>query len=150
SQLDGRMARLVGLLLASGVLAAFGLRLFNIPVPYDMATLNLSAMLPGILLVTGMEELLFRQVMYRWLEQRRVSGRLLVLATALAFACAHFGPLVTHTSALQTFVLLQSFYMAWVGWLLGETRRVTNSWLMSWAGHGCYNLLVLTTLKFLS
>jgi hypothetical protein len=70
-------------LVGSAALAAYVLRLLQIPVPYDTATLNVARVLPGVLLVTGIEELLFRQVMFRWLEESQVSGRRTVLATSL-------------------------------------------------------------------
>jgi hypothetical protein len=44
---------------------------------------------------------------------------------------------------LSTFHALQSLYLVWVGLLLGEIRRVTSSWPMSWLGHFGYNVTLL-------
>jgi len=134
---------LFSLLLASAVAAASFLAFFKIPLPYDFSTLDIAASVPAILLITGIEELLFRQLMYRWLEQRKVAARSTVVATALAFGCAHLGPIFIGSPIGATFYLLQSAYMVWVGILLGETRRATGSWLMPWLGHFGYNIAVL-------
>lgn len=101
------------------------------------------AALPAILASTGIEELLFRQVMYRWLEKRGVPGQAAIGATALAFAWAHLGPIFTGSPIGVTFHLSQSTYLVWIGILLGEVRRLTSSWLMPWLGHFCYNATVL-------
>jgi len=140
---SGYWAVLFGVLLGSAALAAYGLRLFKIPVPYDTATLNILAILPGVLTVTGVEELLFRQVIFRWLEEHQVSGRETVLATSVAFGGAHLGPLLSGGEVDGPFYLLQSLYMVWVGLLLGELRRASDSWAVSWAGHVIYNVTVL-------
>jgi len=139
----GYWAVLFGVLLGSAALAAYVLRLFQIPIPYDTATLNILTILPGVLTVTGIEELLFRQVMFRWLEKRQVSGRETVLATSVAFGGAHLGPLLSGGEVDGPFYLLQSLYMVWVGLLLGELRRASDSWAVSWAGHVIYNVTVL-------
>lgn len=139
----GYWAVLFSLLLGSAVIAAYFLRLIKIPLPYDTAALNTLTVLPGVAAVTFIEELLFRQVMFRWLEKHLISGRAAVLATAAAFGCAHLGPVLTQISGDVRFYLLQSLYMLWVGALLGEIRRATNSWVMSWIGHSAYNLAVL-------
>jgi len=49
-----------------------------------------------------------------------------------------------------TFYLLQSAYAVWTGILLGEVRRTTGSWSMSWLGHFGYNVAVLYLLRSLS
>lgn len=134
---------LFGLLFASAAVAAWFLTFFRIPVPYDFTTLKIAAAVPGIVAITGIEELLFRQVMYRWLEQRHVSSRSAVAATALAFGCAHLGPVFIGSQIGVIFFLLQSAYMLWIGALLGEIRHTTGSWLMSWLGHFGYNVVVL-------
>jgi len=138
---------LFSLLLASAVAAAWFLTFFRIPLPYDLSTLDIAASVPAILLITGIEELLFRQLMYRWLEQRKVTARSTVVATALAFGCAHLGPIFIGSPIGATFYLLQSAYMLWVGILLGEIRRATGSWLMPWLGHFGYNIAVLCFLS---
>ncbi|MDH4259855.1 MAG: CPBP family glutamic-type intramembrane protease [Gammaproteobacteria bacterium] len=134
---------LFSLILASAVAAAWFLTFFKIPLPYDFSTLDIAASVPAILLITGIEELLFRQLMYRWLEQRKATARSTVVATALAFGCAHLGPIFIGSPIGATFYLLQSTYMLWIGILLGETRRATGSWLMPWLGHFGYNIAVL-------
>lgn len=134
---------LFGLLLASAVVAAGFLTVFRIPLPYDFATLKIAAAIPGIVAVAGIEELLFRQVLYRWLEQRNVSARHIVAATALAFGFGHLGGIVIGSPAGATFFLLQGLFMIWIGALLGEIRSSTGSWLMSWLGHFGYNVSVL-------
>ena len=134
---------LFGLLFGSATLAAYVLRLSNIPTPYDIATLNIVMFLPGIMTVTGVEELLFRQVLFRWLEQQQISARGVVFATSVAFGGAHLGPLLIGGDVSGPFYLLQSLYMAWVGLLLGELRRASQSWAMSWVGHAGYNVAVL-------
>ena len=136
----------IGLLLASAAGAGWFLMSFEVPLPYGLSTRNLWAAMPAILLITGIEELLFRQVMYRWLEQRGFSGRSPAIATALAFSWAHLGPVFLGSAIGATFYLLQSAYMAWIGILLGEIRRRTESWAMAWLGHFCYNLTVLYVL----
>lgn len=143
----GYWAALFCLLLGSTVLAAYVLRFFKIPVPYDTATLKIVTLLPGVVAVTGVEELLFRQVMFRWLEVRQISVRGAVLATSVAFGGAHVGAVVIPVSVDGPFYILQSLYMLWVGLLLGELRRATGSWVMSWAGHAGYNVTVLFVLS---
>ena len=134
---------LFGLLLISAAIAAWLLTFFKIPFPYDFSTLKITAAIPAIIAITGIEELLFRQVMYRWLEQRKVTGRYIVIATALAFGGAHLGPVFIGSSIGATFFLLQSMFMIWIGALLGEIRNTTGSWLMSWLGHFVCNFAVL-------
>jgi membrane protease YdiL (CAAX protease family) len=128
------------LLLASAATAAWFMTFFKIPLPYDLSILNITAAVPMILLITGIEELLFRQVMYRWLEQREFSARPTIIATALAFGCAHLGPIFIGSPIGATFYVLQSAYMIWIGVLLGETRHATGSWLIPWLSHFCYNV----------
>jgi hypothetical protein len=142
-QPTGYWAVLFGLLLGSTAAAVLFLKFFKIPHPYDAATLNLIALLPGILAVTAIEELLFRQVMFKWLQKRQVSSRTTVIATSVAFACAHLGGALAPIDGGRTFYILQSLYMLWIGGLLGEIRRVTDSWLTSWLGHAGYNVTVL-------
>jgi len=134
---------LFGLLLASAAFAAWFLDYFEIAVPYELAALDIRRAIPFILVITGIEELLFRQAMYRWLERRQIRPRSAVLATALAFGWAHAGPLFTGSPVGATFHLLQTGYLVWIGILLGEARRVTGSWLMPWLGHFAYNVVVL-------
>lgn len=136
-------AVLLGLLLGSAVVAAFVLRLTKIPTPYEGTSLNMVKLLPGLMAVTGIEELLFRHVLFRWLEQQQISPRGTVLATAGSFGGAHLGPLLIGGEVDGLFYLLQSVYMVWVGLLLGEFRRVSESWVTSWAGHAGYNVAVL-------
>jgi hypothetical protein len=93
ARFGGYWLALFGLLLASAAAAAWFLELLQAPQPYDFSTLNIIAALPGAFVLSGIEELLFRQVMYRWLEQRQVSGRSAVVATALAYALGHLGPI---------------------------------------------------------
>ena len=147
SRPGGYWAVLFGLLFGSAALAASVLRLTKIPTPYDTTTLNIMTLLPGIMAVTGVEELLFRQVLFRWLEQQQISARGVVLATSVAFGGAHLGPLLIGGDVSGPFYLLQSLYMAWVGLLLGELRRASESWVMSWVGHVGYNVAVLVLLS---
>ncbi len=139
----GYWAVLFSLLLGSAAFAAYVLTSLKIPTPYDSVKLTILAILPGVVAVTGIEELFFRQVMFRWLEQHQISGRGVVLTTSVAFAGAHLGPLLMVEPAGRVFYLLQSLYMLWVGLLLGELRRVSGSWTTSWAGHIGYNVTVL-------
>jgi hypothetical protein len=145
----GYWAVLFAVLLGSAAVAAYVLRLIKISTPYDTLTLDILTLLPGIIAMTGVEELLFRQVMFRWLEEQQISGKGAVLATAVAFAGAHLGPLLVAGSVDGSFYLLQSLYMLWVGLLLGELRRMTNSWAMSWVGHIGYNVAVLVFLSLI-
>jgi membrane protease YdiL (CAAX protease family) len=115
-------ALLLGLIFGSAALAAGFLSLAKIPMPYDLATLNILAALPGVVAVTGIEELLFRQVMFRWLKARRISGRGAVLATSVAFGCAHLGPLLTQVWA-EWRSTSEKFRHAVVGGLLGENHE---------------------------
>lgn len=143
----GSWAVLFGLLLGSAAFAAYVLTSLKIPTPYESVRLTILAILPGVVAVTGIEELFFRQVMFRWLEQHQISGRGAVLTTSIAFAGAHVGPLLTVESVGGVFYLLQSLYMLWVGLLLGELRRVSGSWAISWVGHIGYNVAVLFLLS---
>lgn len=140
---NGYCLALFGLLLASAAAAAWFLTFLEVALPYDFSTLKITAAMPVLVLFIGIEELLLRQVMYRWLEQRGLSGRTAVVATALAYAWGHLGPIFTGSPIGATFYLLQSAYMVWIGILLGEIRRTTGSWLMSWVGHFAYNITVL-------
>lgn len=139
----GYWAVLFGVLVGSAAVAAYMLRLFTIPTPYDTLTLKILMILPGVVVVTGIEELLFRQVMFRWLEEHQIPDRGAVLATSVAFVGAHVGPWLMAGSIEGPFYLLQSLYLLWVGLLLGELRRATDSWAISWAGHVGYNVAVL-------
>jgi len=138
---------LLGLLIISAAMAAWLLTLFRIPLPYDFTTLNITAALGGIFVFAGIEELLFRQVMHRWLEQRQVPRRSIVIATALAYAGGHLGPIFTGSSIGVAFYLLQSVFLIWIGVLLGELRNTTGSWLIPWLGHFGYNIAVLYVLS---
>jgi hypothetical protein len=138
---------LFGVLLASAYAAAWFLAFFKIPLPYDVRSMDIAAAAPAIVLITGIEELTFRQLLYRWLEQRQASPRTTVVATSLAFSWAHLGPIFIGGAIGAEFFLLQSVYMLWIGVLLGEIRRVTGSWLMSWLGHFSYNVVVLYLLS---
>jgi hypothetical protein len=139
----GYWAALFGLLLGSAVLAASVLRLSKIPTPYDITSFDIVRLLPGLMAMTGVEELLFRQVLFRWLEMQSVATREIVISTAIVFGSAHLGPLLIGGEVDGPFYLLQSLFMVLVGLLLGELRSVTNSWTMAWAGHATYNVTVL-------
>jgi hypothetical protein len=139
----GYWAVLFAVLLGSALVAAYVLRLIKISTPYDTLTLDIMMILSGVVAMTGIEELLFRQVMFRWLEEHEISGRGAVLATSIAFGGAHLWQMLTVGAVDGLFYLLQSLYMVWVGLLLGELRRTTNSWAMSWVGHVGYNVAVL-------
>jgi hypothetical protein len=145
----GYWAVLFAVLLGSAVLAAYVLRLLNTPTPYDTLTLDILTFLPGVIAVTGVEELLFRQVMFIWLEKQRISGEGAVFATSIAFGGAHLVQMFAVGAVEGPFYLLQSLYMLWIGLLLGELRRVTDSWAMSWAGHVSYNIVVLSFLSLI-
>lgn len=145
----GYWAVLFGLLLGSAALAAAVLRLSKIPTPYETTSLNIVRLLPGLMAVTAVEEVLFRQVAFRWLEMQDIAGRMVVIATAVSFGAAHLGPLLIGGEVAGPFYLLQSLYMVWVGLLLGELRRVSKSWVISWAGHAGYNVIVLSLLTSL-
>ncbi|MFO0698603.1 MAG: CPBP family glutamic-type intramembrane protease [Nitrospira sp.] len=139
---------LIGVLLGSAVLAAWVLRLCDIPTPYNtIMPSDIVAYLPGIMAVTGVEELLFRQVAFSWLERQHTTGTRTVVSTALAFGGAHLGPLFVGGEVAGIFYLLQSLYMVWVGLLLGELRRASHSWVMSWTGHVTYNVSILLFLS---
>jgi hypothetical protein len=146
-QLGRYWLALFGLLLASAAGAAWFLVVFEVRLPYDVSTLDPVAAMPAILAITAIEELLFRQAMYRWLEKRQVSSRAAVIATAVAFGWGHLGPVFIGSPTGATFYLLQSAYLVWIGILLGEVRRATGSWLMSWLGHFGYNVAVLYFLR---
>lgn len=142
----GYWAVLCVLLLGSAALAASVLRLSNIPTPYDTRMLNIAMLLPGIMAVTGVEEVLFRQVAFRWLEMQGIAAKVVVISTAVSFGAAHLGPLHIGGEVADPFYLLQGLYMVWIGLLLGEIRRVSESWMISWAGHATYNVIVLLLL----
>ena len=91
----GYWAVLFGALLGSAVLAAYGLKWFRIPTPYDTMTLKIVTIFSGVVAVACVEEVLFRQVMFRWLERQGASARGVVFATSVAFGCAHLGPVFT-------------------------------------------------------
>lgn len=146
ARLGGYWLALFGVLLASAAAAAWSLALLEMPHPYDFSKLNIIAALPGALVLSGIEELLFRQVMYRWLEQRQVPDRSAVVATALAYAFGHLGPVFTGSPIGATFHLLHSAYLILIGMLLGEMRRATGSWLVPWAGHFAHNITLVCVL----
>ena len=139
----GYWAVLFGLLVGSAALAASVLSLSKIPTPYVTAPLNIVMLLPGLIAVTGLEELLFRQVLFRWLEMQGIAVRVVVISTSVAFGGAHLAPLFVGREISGPFYLLQSLYMVWVGMLLGELRHVSGSWAISWVGHIGYNVAVL-------
>ena len=141
---------LLALLVVSAAVAAWFLSVAAVPIPYDVSTGAIARAIPAVLVVTGIEELLFRQVLYRWLERRQLSSRSIVGATALAFAGAHLGPIFIGSSVGATFHLLQSGYMVWVGFLLGRLRNATGSWPMAWLGHFVYNVTILYVLSLLT
>lgn len=145
----GYWAVLFGVLLGSAAVAASVRRLIKISTPYDTLTLTIMTILAGVVAVTGIEELLFRQVMFRWLETQRIPGKGAVFATSIAFGGAHLGQMLTVGAVDGPFYLLQSLYMVWVGLLLGELRRATDSWAMSWVGHIGYNVAVLVFLSLI-
>ena len=136
-----------GLLLASAAAAAGLLKAFKIALPYDPSSPNLLAALPAIAVLAAIEELLFRQVAFRWLEQRQLPQKKIVLATAVAYALAHSGALFTVGTEARLFYVLLSLYLIWIGMLLGELRRASGSWVVSWLGHVSYNLAVLALLS---
>ena len=136
-----------GVLLASAAAAGAFLRLGAIDHPYDVTRLDVAAALPAIAAITGVEEILFRHAIYRWLELRTASPRTIVIATAIVFAAVHLGALFVAASVHAGFHVLQSLYLVWVGLLLGEIRRLTSSWAMAWLGHFGYNVTVLSVLQ---
>jgi Type II CAAX prenyl endopeptidase Rce1-like len=138
----GYPSLLIALLVGSAAIAAVSLVLLKVPLPYALSNLNWIALLLGIVPITGLEELLFRQVMYRWLEKQHLSNRVVVGATAIAWGCAHLGLVFTASSSYRVFHILQSVFLILVGILLGELRRTTGSWPASWVGHAAYNLAV--------
>jgi membrane protease YdiL (CAAX protease family) len=139
---------LFGLLLASAAAAAGFLRWFEVPVPYAPSSLNIGTATVAIAGgAAAVEELLFRQVAFRWLERRKVPEKQIVLATAAAYGLAHSGGLFAASAELRLFYLLLSFYLIWMGMLLGELRRASGSWAVSWLGHLGHNLAVLALLS---
>jgi membrane protease YdiL (CAAX protease family) len=140
---EGYWLVLFGVILISSAGAAWFALFFQVPLPYDLSKLNLIAAIPAILAITGLEELLFRQIMYRWLEHRQVSGKIAVVATSVAFGWAHLGPIFIGSPIGPTFYLLTSGLMVWIGILLGEIRRAAGSWLLPWLGHFGYNVTIL-------
>jgi len=145
-RLDGPVLLVFGILAASAAAGATFLHFVPIEHPYDMPAFDLIGALPALAAITALEELLFRHAMYRWLESRSGSSRTPVLASALAFGWAHLGLVLIGESAYTAFHILQSLYLVWIGLLLGEIRRLTASWPMSWLGHFGYNLIVLVGL----
>lgn len=87
--------------------------LTKIPTPYDTTSLNIVTLMPGITIVTGVEELLFRQVLFRWLEQQRFPARGVVLLTSAAFGGAHLGPLFVGEEVGGHFISCKAF--TWYG-----------------------------------
>jgi hypothetical protein len=143
----GYPSLLMSLLIGSGAAAAVVLRVLNVPLPYELSNLKWIELSLSIASITALEELLFRQVMYRWLENQQLSGRVVVAATAIAFGCAHLGSVFAAGSGYRIFYLLQSAYLVLVGLLLGELRRATRSWLAPWLGHTAYNASVIFVLS---
>jgi membrane protease YdiL (CAAX protease family) len=138
---------LFGVLLVSAAAAAALLAWMPLVHPYD--GVNLTQAWPAILAITGIEELLFRHVLYRWLESRGIAPKRAVAATAIAFGWAHLGTVLVGGTVGAAFSVLQALYMVWIGAVLGEVRRVTGSWAMSWLGHFAYNVAVLFFLSML-
>jgi len=136
-RIDGATLLVLAATVASAVFAAAFLFLLGIPTPYDKLPFDPAAMLPLLFVFTGIEEFLYRQIGYRWLEQGRLSDRTIVLATATAWGCGHLGGALAPAYAI--FALLQSLYLIGVGVLLGELRRRSGSWPIAWFGHLAYN-----------
>jgi len=149
-RIDRRVAVLFVVIIASGVIASALIALSGIPTPYDRMQFNLTALILLIPLMSAfaaLEELLYRQVIYRWLEQGHLSDRAVILATATAWGCGHLGGAIAQPYA--TFSLVQSLYLVWIGVLLGELRRASGSWPISWIGHVSYNITVLFVLSLI-
>ncbi len=142
-----RIAVLFAVIIASGVIAAVLLAFSGIQTPYDGMQFNFIALIPLMSAFAALEELLYRQVIYRWLEQGHLSDRAIILATATAWGCGHLGSVFAQPYV--TFSLLQSLYLVWIGVLLGELRRTSGSWPVAWAGHVAYNVTVLFVLSFI-
>jgi Type II CAAX prenyl endopeptidase Rce1-like len=136
-----------GLVLASAAAGTGFLRWFEIPLPYDLSSLDIGRALPGIAAIVALEELVFRQIAFRWLERRDVPQKKIVLATAVAYGLGHSGALLTVAAELRPFYLLSSVYLVWIGMLLGELRRASGSWALSWLGHLGHNVVVLVVLS---
>ena len=139
-------ALLAALMAVTAIAVAMLARAIHLQLPYD-PSLNVVPLLPGVLAVTAMQEALYRQGMFRWLEYRRVAPRTIVITTAVIFAAGHLGPLVIGATRMVKFTLVQTLVLVWVGLLLGEIRRVTKSWLMSWVAHAGYDLIILAFLS---
>ncbi len=139
-------ALLAALIAVTAIAVAMLARSIHLELPYD-PSLNVVPLLPGVLAVTAIQEALYRQGMFRWLEYRRVAPRTIVITTAVIFAAGHLGPLVIGTTRQVESTLVQTLVLVWVGLLLGEIRRVTKSWLMSWLAHAGYNIIVLAFLS---
>lgn len=140
-RIDAATLLVYAVTVASALPAAIGLVFLGIASPYDTLQIDFAVVMPLVLAIAGIEELLFRQIIYRWLEQGQLPQRTIVLATAVAWAYGHLGGALT--PAYAVFVLLQCLYLIWIGVLLGELRRRTRSWLASWIGHAAYNMTFL-------
>lgn len=140
----------ITLLAASGAAAAAVLITARVPLPYDVPRINVWAALPGMAALVSAEELLFRQVMFRWLESRYVRPRVVIWLTGAVFGMAHLGPAFVSESPLRLFTCLQTLYLTLVGGLLGELRRSSGSWAVSSVGHVAHNVSVLGTLVWMS
>lgn len=145
-----RMLFWCSLLSASGIAAAVILATTHIALPYTPAKIQVLSVLPRMVALVATEELLFRQVMYRWLETHMDSASLTMTFTALAFGLAHLGPAFDPGSPLRLFTVLQAAYLILIGGLLGELRRISGSWLISSIGHLIYNLSPLVALMLIT
>jgi membrane protease YdiL (CAAX protease family) len=97
-----------GVLLVAGVAAALALTAIRAPLPYDLSKMRLLAVVPGMAGLILAEELLFRQIMFRWLQAQSVSPRAVILLTAVAFGLAHLGSAFGPSSPLRLFTGLQA------------------------------------------
>ena len=150
---SGSLARALlnlGLLSVGGILATLVLTATHVVLPYNLSDLRLITTVPEMVALVAAEELLFRQVMFRWLETHTVSPHLTVGSTALVFGLAHLGPAFDVSSPLRIFTCLQVIYLILIGCLLGELRRTSGSWLVSSIGHLTYNFSMLLTLAIVS
>lgn len=143
----GHARRLIGLfalLVVGATAAAVFLAKSGVRHPYQGMQIDLIAIMPPLLALTAIEEAIFRQIGYRWLEQGNATPRTVALATAIAWAGGHLHGVLQTEYAL--FTLLQSVYLVGIGAILAEIRRVGAAWTLSWAGHFIYNIVTMRML----
>jgi membrane protease YdiL (CAAX protease family) len=132
-----------------GILNMFIILKLNIADPVSIL-MKKRAVLVGIsLYIAGpvIEELFFRQTLFRILEKAKLNRKQVVIYTASLFAISHF-ELQAISSNFSVYYLLQIAVTFVVGVALGTLRTKTNSLPACVLAHASYNLIITSVYLF--